>query len=92
MHTSFQWSILLCLVFTLVLSNFITPAAGQNGPVECKTSNDCVKAGLLNSYCRDEKHFLAGLRHHSECEPKRGMPTYLILFIYTFKYNRTTIN
>ncbi len=72
MSTSYKSLIVVILVSVLILNTLILRIAGLGGPVECKNSNDCIKAGLLNSYCRDEKHFFASVRHHSECEPKRG--------------------
>ena len=61
--------VVLSLIFVLVLNNFKVEC---QEPVECKNDNDCVIAGLTNSHCREVKHVLAFLRHHSECEPKRG--------------------
>lgn len=54
-------------------------------PVKCKNDSHCRRHGLMNYYCRKHKNFLAFIRHHSECQPKRGNLLLNMYFCISYK-------
>lgn len=69
-------------LFVVIFVNTLC-VLSQNKPVKCKKDSDCRKAGLVNSYCRDEKKVASVLRHHSECQPKRSWLNILMKLLFS---------
>ncbi len=73
-------------IFLLLVINtfaFISCETKDDTPVKCFTDQDCIKAGLKNSYCRKPKKIIK--IHHSECAPRLGN-FFDINFIFCFVY------